>query len=205
MTKTIIRDFDGPIIDSKKSAFDYYKNNFSWFTDETVKRLFDGNFFEEFKSITWKDFSPDNWSHAVSEYEKLLLWMDIILGVDKIVQGFNTLGYKQYIVTSNMANLSQFLNKYGILDHFSDILDGNKERSKVKKFEMIVKKEWWDISDYFFITDTVGDIKEAIEAWISPGHIFAVTWGYHNRERLAKVEWVKLVDEVEELKDLTFS
>lgn len=198
MNKIIIRDFDGPIIDSKESAFAFYKNNYSWFTDETVKKLFDGNFFQEFKNITWKDFSIDA-TLTKSDYEQFLLTMNAVEWIQDVIHGFQEKWYKQYIVTSNIADLTEFLSDEGIYSCFTDILDGNRERSKIKKFQMVYEKEWWVISDYFFITDTVGDIKEAIEAGILTGHIFAVTWGYHDRERLEQIEWISLVDMVEEL------
>lgn len=198
MTKIIIRDFDGPIIDSKESAFAFYKNNYLWFTDETVKRLFDGNFFQEFKNITWKDFSIDA-TLTKNDYETFLLTMNAVEWVQDIIHEFQEKWYKQYIITSNIADLTEFLNNEGIYGCFAKILDGNKERSKIKKFHMVHEKEWWAISDYFFITDTVGDVKEAVEAWIPRNHIYAVTRGYHDRERLEQIEWISLVDKVEEL------
>ena len=47
-----------------------------------------------------------------------------------------------------------------------------------------------------FVTDTVGDVREAQELGIRS---VAVTWGFHSAERLAEVSPDVVVESVEEL------
>jgi len=50
--------------------------------------------------------------------------------------------------------------------------------------------------DCVFITDTLGDMREAARCGVWS---IGVTWGFHERERLEKGNFFAIVDKIEEL------
>lgn len=68
--------------------------------------------------------------------------------------------------------------------------------SKIIKINSILKKYNIEPNDTVFITDTLGDIKEAKECGVKS---IAVTWGLHDRETLEKGNPVAIIDDPREL------
>lgn len=70
-----------------------------------------------------------------------------------------------------------------ILQYFSEILGSDVARDKIRKIKMVLDNNDLNAEDCVFITDTLGDILEARQCGIES---IAVTWGYHEAERLQK-------------------
>ena len=62
-------------------------------------------------------------------------------------------------------------------------MGGDIHRSKVAKIQMILKKHGIKPAEAIFITDTLGDMREAIKCGVLS---IGVTWGFHEKERLQK-------------------
>ena len=61
----------------------------------------------------------------------------------------------------------------------------------LEKIKMVFAEHGTDASRCVFITDTLGDIREAEKMGVGA---LAVTWGFHEPERLAKGSPFRLVD-----------
>lgn len=108
--------------------------------------------------------------------------------------------YQKYIlaIVSSTSNntIKKILEREGILSYFKDILGFENYTSKVVKNKMLLEKYKITSQDAVFITDTVGDIIEARDSGIKS---IAVTWGFHEEERLQKANPEKIVNNPEDL------
>jgi len=85
-----------------------------------------------------------------------------------------------YIVTSNVGQVvREHLSANGVRCVL-DVLGSEAGRSKAEKIRGLAKRH--PGARCFYIGDTVGDMREAREAGATT---IAVTWGWHERERLA--------------------
>lgn len=102
-----------------------------------------------------------------------------------------------YIISSNLTEAVQrFLIREGI-SGIQDVLGADVETSKVKKIKRVWKKHPRAMA--YYIGDTSGDVYEGKEA----GAItIAVTWGWHEKERLTKARPHFLVHTPGELEEL---
>ncbi len=85
--------------------------------------------------------------------------------------------HRIHIVTSNCeVAIKRVLSEAGVLHHFGHILGQEAHASKVEKFQRIFAAEQITAADTLYVTDTVGDLKEAAKVGL---RTIAVTFGYH--------------------------
>lgn len=107
--------------------------------------------------------------------------------------------FQFHIVSSNCElAITRALSEAGIITHFKHILGQQAHQSKVEKFKMIAHHEQIDLKDALFVTDTIGDIKEANQVELPT---IAVTFGYHPKELLAEYD-VPLAHSWEEVQQI---
>jgi phosphoglycolate phosphatase len=87
------------------------------------------------------------------------------------------------IVTSNETKVVNNFLKSRNLEFFNEIYGSDKEASKIEKIRKIKGK--YPNSNYFYIGDTEGDIIEGRKAGVKT---VAVSWGWHEKERLEKLK-----------------
>lgn len=88
------------------------------------------------------------------------------------------------IISSTVSDtIRQYLYKQSLDGVFQHIYGGDVHKSKVVKIRKALEVHNATKEETFFITDTLGDIKEATEVGIRS---IAVTWGYHDRKTLAE-------------------
>ncbi len=86
------------------------------------------------------------------------------------------------IISSNASDaIRHALKKYSYNGAFKEILGSDFDLSKRKKIDYAMEKYGVGREETFYIGDTVGDILEAKQAGVRS---VAVTWGWHDRERL---------------------
>ncbi len=92
--------------------------------------------------------------------------------------------YKLFIISScSEKNINLYLKNNNIDNLFIEVLGRETNFSKIEKFKTVFQKYNTNSKNCIFITDTLGDIKEANKVKIDS---LAVTWGYHEKERLKK-------------------
>jgi phosphoglycolate phosphatase len=92
--------------------------------------------------------------------------------------------------------VGDYLVNNGIQDLFDRALFKEDGLLKVEKLRMLETKYDATPATSVFVTDTVGDVLEGHKAGLK---VIAVTFGYHNRARLAKAAPEALVDSWPEL------
>lgn len=199
-SKVIMFDFDGVIADSFEIFFSefvkaceelgFHKLN----SKEVFLSLFDGNLI---MSLFKLGFPP--WKLRELFYR----FQPRIAEANKKVRPFNgikemlekiSVNYPTYVISSNLSEaVRNFLEREGI-NGIREVLGADIDTSKVKKIKKISAK--YPNSVPYYIGDTCGDIKEGKEA---KAITIAVTWGWHGKERLAKLKPDYIADTPETL------
>lgn len=198
----LVFDFDGVLADSLKEGFDvalklYKKYGFkgvdslSEFLD-----LYEDNYY---KAIVDKGFDPKDMDAYVKELklelEKAYKAVKPFDGLKHVLQELMK-DNAVVVITSNMTSVvEEFIRRYDFPK--MDVIGADVEKSKVKKLEKIRRNLDGEV---FYIGDTVGDIKEGKKAKATT---VAVTWGWHDRDRLERAKPDFIVDRPNELLELS--
>ncbi len=97
-----------------------------------------------------------------------------------------------------MSGITKFLTKHGLIEYFPDILGRDAHHSKVEKMQMIFDKHGVTAAQCVYITDTLGDMREAQAH--NMGTI-ASSWGVHPRETLERGVPFRILNAPTELPD----
>jgi phosphoglycolate phosphatase len=90
--------------------------------------------------------------------------------------------YRLIIISSTISSpIRDWLIGHNLLNYFDVIMGADIHTSKEEKFKMVFEKYKIGPDDCVFITDTLGDLKEASRLGISS---LAVTYGFHNEDKL---------------------
>jgi phosphoglycolate phosphatase len=101
------------------------------------------------------------------------------------------------VVTSSINSPVQaYLEKHELSRYFDDIMGADIHKSKVRKIQMALKKYDLEPQDALFITDTLGDMREADKAAVES---IGVTWGFHDADHLSRGAPMALVHSPQEL------
>lgn len=188
MLKHIIFDFDGVIADTFDMNWSICQMHDPVATSEDFLAHHDGNVYAEPRvRIQHLQFIDDYRSHLTS-----LHLTNAIPPLQRLSES-----YSLYIISSTSeVVIREVLGKAGLLSLFIRVMGFETDRSKVEKFKILIKDHGVDPGNSVFITDTLGDIKEARHVGI---RTIAETFGYHSRERLGNGEPFKIVDSWEEI------
>ncbi len=190
MEKLLIFDYDGVIADTldilwetfekvnKKFNFFPYKNKNEFTT------IWDGNFFKSISKfrISNSDLAKfyKEWTDlALQNNEKVKLFVDF----ESIVKKLSRDNYLIIISSNDEAVIIDFLKRNELFDYFDLILGMESGKGKKEKLKITLKKFKISEDRTYFITDTIGDLKELKDFGIKT---VVVTWGYHNKRKLEK-------------------
>lgn len=182
--KVIIWDFDGPIVDSWKIAFELTDREFFGITEEVHRNLFNGNILEEISKLKKKTYTKEEDEEYRKNYWERKLNIPPVNGIDRVIKDLA----KNHIQVVNSSAIGEmikdYLKRYSLEKFFSDVY-GREIKSKVEKFNLIFDKYNVGPEDCVLITDTVGDMLDAKEVGMES---IVVTWGYQRKEHFAEIE-----------------
>jgi phosphoglycolate phosphatase len=190
--KVILFDFDGVIVDT--FAFCHRISNMrSPVAEEDYRARFEGNINEALKNVN-RGLTPhfDFFGHYTPE---LLLCRPNA----ELAKAIKTLARDHVLViisSTTTGPITEFLTLHGLRDCFKEILGNDVEKSKVKKIQGVLNRYGIEPSETVFITDTLGDIREAETCGVKS---IAVSWGYHPIETLERGKPHRIVTHPEEL------
>ena len=189
----IIFDFDGVIHDTFEFHLskinEIYKLGLS---KEEYKDAHNGNFYgassNKLKGIDWSVYA----SKVKKEQSELVIDPKIKKDLE-----FLSNKYLLFLVSSGFrVQIEPYLRNNGVAHIFRETLFADDGKSKADKLNRIVNGNKAPRSSYVFITDTLGDILEANKVGLRS---IAVTFGFHERERLEKGKPEHIVDTWSEL------
>ncbi|MEC8221071.1 MAG: HAD family hydrolase [Nanoarchaeota archaeon] len=196
MIKAIIFDFDGVLMDSRETLHKFILIHHPEISESEIEEIFHVNAHshpiikkfvkehrEEIDAFFLNDTTKDSFYNGAKEL------------IEELENNFQL-----FINTSAPTyNVKHFLSLIEKENSFKEILGFDIEVSKVKKFQMILDKYNLKKDECLFVTDTLGDLREAEEVEIKS---IGVTWGVHKRETLKQGEIIAIVDNYEELLEI---
>ena len=197
--KIVFFDFDGVIVDTYSFCFRIVESR-EYITEPDYRRRFEGNVFDADRKFKDPNTKLEDFVH---HYTPELMKCEPIEKISKAIKELAR-KYKLIIISSTETEpIENFLQKTGLRECFIEILGCDVDRSKVNKINQSLENHHSDPSDSIFITDTLGDIREAEKCGVKS---IAVTWGYHTKDTLEKgrphaivTEPGQIVEEVEKL------
>lgn len=191
MQKLVLFDFDGVLVDTLDIAYGINLEVQPDLTLEKYKSFFEGNIHTAIADGRKKHI-PDFDEKSSFRARELKIPEDI-----KQLVVSSSKDAKLTIVSSSSTKLiTEILDREGMSKYFSDILGSDAHQSKVVKIKMLLDKYKVTPENSVFITDTLGDIREADDCGVKS---IAVTWGFHSIETLKKGNPVKIVENPKDL------
>jgi phosphoglycolate phosphatase len=189
--KLIIFDFDGVLVDTLDVNFSINKSADPSITLEKYIAHFEGNIYDAVK-LGKKKAIPDFFKHYNLKTRRLTVPEEIKNVLKNLSHNFQL----AIVSSTPSASIKTILSREGADTYFKDILGQETHTSKVVKIKMLLQKYNVDPMDAVYVTDTTGDVREARECDVRS---VAVTWGFHTKETLQKVNPAFIVDNPEEL------
>jgi len=196
MKKVLLFDFDGVLVDSLEITFESTQLLYPEVTREQHRKLFEGNVYEELRKPPFSNFKQNTEIDFSAEYVPRLLKLPLIDGVREVLEELAE-RYTLIIVSSSINGpIKEFIEQHNAEKYFTQVMGRDTHQSKVKKIKMVFDKYKVGPEDCLFITDTLGDLREANKSGVRG---LAVTWGYHERERLIKGNPAICIDQLSEM------
>lgn len=194
--KIVLFDFDGVIADSFDAAMVANKILTPEITDDEYKALFDGNI-NDYKKFLSKEEKEKVDRNFFDTYIPLMLdTVGFFPGMKEAIKKLEE-KYILIIISSTITSpIKEFVGKNEMAEHFDGVMGNDVHRSKVEKIKMVFEKYGAKPEDCVFVTDTLGDIKEAEKTGVKS---IAVAWGFQSRENLLKGEPHCVVETPEDL------
>lgn len=193
--KSIFFDFDGVLVDNIQQLYNVNKRcGLDVNIENLVEKAFSGNAINHIKTLykTEKDLNK-MWEEWSKEFEN----MKIEKHVKKELKNLSS-KYDLYIISSNKEEiLNTFLEKEDSKSFFKEVLGSEFNSCKQEKFKYLLKKYKLKKQEVIFVTDTLGDIKDANKTGIKT---IAVDFGYHKVELLEKGNPMKIVSSFKKIR-----
>jgi phosphoglycolate phosphatase len=206
MKKLIIFDLDGVLLDSEQVATESLLEQYPMLTPQDQKELLAGNYHEEIAKIRelhGKIIDEEEREIRRANYAAKKLGAPMFDGAVELLQDLHAL---KYIIALNTSaaerNSLPLLEKNGILHLFDFLGTAEISKSKVEKFKIIEDKYNLTNKETIFVTDTLGDLREADIAGVPT---VCVTWGAHDHTYFGREphkNLLKIVDTMAELKEI---
>lgn len=199
--KLFLFDFDGVLVES----LDVYEKTVSLCLKKINKpltrgraeflELFEGNFYESLvkRGVDLKEFMEASGDLLSRVNYKEMKPVAKMLPIIEELQQNNIL----LVISSNdSGTILNALEHFGYNGYFQEVLGSDFMLSKKDKILYAIKKYQAAPADIYYIGDTTGDIKEGREAGVKT---VGVSWGWHDKARMAAAKPDYLFDKPEEL------
>jgi phosphoglycolate phosphatase-like HAD superfamily hydrolase len=195
--KIVFFDFDGVIADSFDVVF-WINNDSRVKTKDDFANLFDGNINDWKKGAS---YGPDEIKKIDDEFFARYISK---MGEVKVFPGMKETArelagsYTLIIISSMLASLvKDFLERNDMLRYFEEFESDNVVyANKTERIKKVFKKYGIGPKDCVFITDTLGDMREASSCGVSS---IGVAWGFQKKENLLGAKPFKIVENPKEL------
>ena len=193
--RIVLFDFDGVIADSKALAYEVNKMICPHLTEEDFRKRFEGNIND------WQE--PNHTSECRLDIDFFALYAPklkektaVVPGMDEVIAKLAD-SHILIVVSSTITSpIQEFLNMHELSRYFREIMGSDVHSSKVEKIKMVFSKYTAEPADCVFITDTLGDMREAEKTEVGS---IGVLWGFHDKDRLLRGNPFSIVEKPENL------
>ncbi len=199
MKKIVIFDMDGVLVDTIEDAYKNVLLSHPFMTREEYGQLHAENYHEAIAKYRATnpplEVSPEEHSIRTAAYTLQKSQASLFPGMRELLEKLQNEGYIVILNTSAYERNSFPLLERTDIKKFFDML-GTAEisKNKIDKFKIILEKYQVLAKDVLFVTDAIGDIREAREVNIPT---VAVTWGVHTEEDFNKESYENLASVVD--------
>ena len=200
--KLLLFDFDGVVVDS----LEFYENSVNICFEKLglprldsradFLNLFDENFYV---GISRYGIDKNNFTQATAlvaphlDHSRIRIHSEIL----DIIESFRGRHLLSLISSNSTKAIRSIFSE--VDTYFEHVLGYEFLFSKIDKIRHEMQRTKISPENTFYIGDTVGDMKEAKTAGV---RTIAVTWGWHDRKRLAAAGPDYIVDSPEELENI---
>lgn len=202
--KVIVFDLDGVLVDSNEITAKEFFKIYKTASADKYKETLCGNFIEECKKLFNLKIveTPEEKENRLLAYAEEKKSCHLFPGIASLLSEVHKNGFKLAINTSSRERTCVPILEITGVDKLFDFF-GTKEMavSKSDKFSMIKEKYGVEGKDMIFVTDTLGDLREAKIADVPT---IAVMWGIHDRSHFTREphdNLLAIVDSVAELRE----
>ena len=189
--RVILFDFDGVIVDTFSMCYRIIHARVPLTRDE-YRAKFDGNINDASKPVSQTIHRHDFMDEYLSALLPYRPDRDMVQAILELARD-----HALIIISSTVTPaIDEYLKRYGLRDAFKEILGNDVEPSKIKKIQDVLKRYKIKPSETVFITDTLGDIREAQACGVPS---LAVTWGYQAAETLQQGSPSRLIGHPKEI------
>lgn len=201
--KFLMFDFDGVIVSSFSLAYEVMKKiGNAPATEDLYREYFNGNVYKAMGPLV----GGTSEDRVVSTtpffqlYGPELLKKKPVFGMVELLKELKTSGHQMVVISSTMDGiLEDFLNEHGIRDCFNAIYGSTYHKDKVYKIERALEQEVRSPQEALFITDTLGDMRDATECHVAA---VGVSWGYQPVETLKQGNPIAIAETVDDLRSI---
>ena len=197
--KALLFDFDGVIVDTFKISYDITQVLITPPpSEDEYRHWFDGNIYEQYDNEEGKkgEHIIDDDDPFFKIYIPKLMEKGPIEGVVNTIKKLHK-NYRMAIVSSTLSSpIEAYLTKHDLMCHFDKVYGSNIHKSKVVKIKIALADLGLNENDCIFITDTLGDMREAQKVGVKS---LGVSWGFQGREFLEQGSPLAIVDSPGEL------
>jgi len=197
--KIALFDFDGVIADSYSVAFEVNKAVLPGLTEDVFRGFFDGNINDWGKGAVSANEIQRIRKEFFEKYLPRIKEVKMFPGIKEAITKLEKL-YTLIVISSTITSpIREFMERYNMAEHFDEIMGNDVHTSKVEKAKMVFKKYGVGAPDCVFITDTLGDMREASLAGVRS---IGVTWGFHKKDKLLKGNPFCIIEKPEDLNSI---
>lgn len=203
--KVIIFDMDGVLVDTITNAREAFLRRHVGVTSNMYDEIHTGNYHTEAKKYAHLRIPETAEEKEMREksFVEMKSRSPLFKGVKELLKELYSKGYVLVLNTNAYdKNCLPLLENLEVKHFFDFIATAEVSKDKVEKFKLIEEKYGLQGKDLLFVTDALGDVKDANTAGVPT---VAVTWGVHDRtyfEREKHTHLVEILDTVDSL--LTF-
>ena len=181
MTKTIIFDFDGTLVESGQVVFDLFnsfadKYKYTRMPQEQSDYIRTITFKERFKKFNVPLFKiPMLTIDIVRKYKEMIPDLEAIGDIKHVLHELKKAGFKLILISANSKeNIRKFL-ELNDMDYFEEILTSHRFFGRHVTLNNYMKKTKTPSKEIIFVGDEHRDIVACKKSNIK---IISVTWGY---------------------------
>ena len=188
---------DGVLFDSNELGQRSMAQQFPGLTPEMQREMLCGNFHDAIAQIKLPRLAETAEEREARKvrYARDKAEVAMYPGAKELLEDLHARGHLLVLNTSAIdRNCLPLLERRGITGLFDLLATAELSKSKVEKFKMVEEKYGVAAADMVFVTDTLGDLREADTAGVPT---VAVTWGAHDRSFFEREEHSNLLDIVD--------